>query len=78
MTEIADQFDMSLPGVSKHVGILEGAGLVHRWRDGRTRRCRLQAERMRSATEWIDTQTSFWTATLDALADFVESETASP
>ena len=37
MTEIAAQFDMSLPGVSKHVKVLEDAGLVHRWRSGRAR-----------------------------------------
>ena len=74
MSEIANQFDMSLPGVSKHVGVLEDAGLVHRWRAGRTRRCRLQVERMVSANEWIDAQTKFWHDSLESFANFVEGQ----
>jgi DNA-binding transcriptional ArsR family regulator len=74
MSQIADQFDMSLPGVSKHVGVLEDAGLVHRWRSGRSRRCRLEVERLMAANSWIDAQTTFWTDTLEALAEFVENE----
>jgi DNA-binding transcriptional ArsR family regulator len=73
MTQIADRFDMSLPGVSKHVGVLEDAGLVDRWRSGRTRRCRLRPERMVTANEWMDAQTQFWNRSLDALAEFVEN-----
>jgi DNA-binding transcriptional ArsR family regulator len=73
VSQIAVRFDMSLPGVSKHVAVLEDAGLVDRWRSGRTRRCRLRPERMATANEWIDAQTQFWIASLDALADFVEN-----
>lgn len=72
MTEIADRFDMTLPGVSKHVTVLERAGLVDRWRAGRTRHCRLRPEPMNAANAWIESQTRFWTETLDALADFLE------
>lgn len=74
MTEIAAQFNMSLPGVSKHVKVLEDAGLVHRWRSGRARRCRLEVERMNAAREWLTAQTQFWTESLAALADFVEDD----
>jgi DNA-binding transcriptional ArsR family regulator len=74
MTQIASQFDMTLPGVSKHVGVLEDAGLVHRWRSGRTRRCRLEVERMLAANAWVDAQTRFWTETLEGLAAFIENE----
>lgn len=74
MTQIASQFDMSMPGVSKHVTVLEDAGLVHRWRTGRSRRCRLQVDRMQAANAWIAEQTRFWEDTLDALAEFVEQE----
>jgi DNA-binding transcriptional ArsR family regulator len=74
MSEIADQFDMSLPGVSKHVGVLEDAGLVHRWRSGRSRRCRLEVERLARANSWIEVQTRFWNETLESLADFLENE----
>ncbi len=73
MTEIADQFHMTLPGVSKHVAVLEHAGLVARWRSGRTRRCRLRVENMQSAGDWLTEQTGFWNETLDALAAFVET-----
>ena len=72
MTQIANQFDMSLPGVSKHVGVLEDAGLVRRWRVGRARRCRLETENLAAASEWIATQTEFWSESLEALAAFVE------
>lgn len=72
MSQIAMQFDMSLPGVSKHVSVLEDAGLVDRWRTGRSRRCRLLPEPMASANAWIEAQTQFWNNALDSLADFVE------
>lgn len=74
MSEIASRFDMSLPGVSKHVTVLEDAGLVHRWRSGRTRRYRLRVDRLRAADAWIREGTEFWENTLDALADFVEGD----
>jgi DNA-binding transcriptional ArsR family regulator len=75
MSEIASQFDMSLPGVSKHVSVLEEAGIVRRWRSGRSRRCRLEVDRMEAANEWLLTRTTFWEDTLDALARFVEEDT---
>lgn len=78
MTEIAAQFDMSLPGVSKHVKVLEDAGMVHRWRSGRARRCRLRVERMNAANAWLTAQTQFWTDSLAALADFVEDDPTAP
>ncbi len=76
MSEIASRFDMSLPGVSKHVSVLEEAGLVHRWRSGRTRRCALRVERLRAADAWIREGTEFWDDTLAALADYVEADDA--
>jgi DNA-binding transcriptional ArsR family regulator len=77
VSQIADQFDMSLPGVSKHLGVLEHAGLVTRWRTGKSRRCRLEVDRMKIANAWITDQTRFWVDTLDALATFVEDESTS-
>ncbi len=74
MSEIASQFDMTLPGVSKHVSVLEDAGLVHRWRSGRTRLCALRVDRLRAADAWIREGTEFWESTLEALANFVEDE----
>ena len=74
MTEIASQYEMSLPGVSKHVSVLEEAGIVHRWRSGRSRRCRLEVERMETANSWLEANTAFWIDTLANLAQFVEEE----
>lgn len=78
MGEIASRFDMSLPGVSKHVSVLEEAGIVHRWRSGRTRRCRLDTARMETANTWLQERTAFWTETLDNFANFIEDEELSP
>jgi DNA-binding transcriptional ArsR family regulator len=76
ISEIASQFDMSLPGVSKHVSVLEEAGLVDRWRSGRTRRCTLRVERLRAADAWIREGTEFWDKTLEALAAYIEADDA--
>ncbi len=72
--ELAEPFAMSLPAVSKHVRVLERAGLVKRTIDGRIHRCALEAKRLREATAWIDRYTLLWTETLDALANFVENK----
>ena len=71
--ELAEPFAMSLPAVSKHVRVLERAGLVRRVVDGRTHRCSLDHRRLRAATAWIARYTAFWDGTLDALARFVEA-----
>jgi DNA-binding transcriptional ArsR family regulator len=68
--ELAEPFDMSLPAVSKHLTVLERAGLVERVKEGRTRRCRLVDEPMREALEWIASYGRFWEGQLDALERF--------
>jgi DNA-binding transcriptional ArsR family regulator len=65
--ELAEPFDISLPAISKHLTVLEDAGLVVRTKEGRTRRCRLVDESMREALEWIATYGSFWEGQLDSL-----------
>jgi DNA-binding transcriptional ArsR family regulator len=69
--ELAEPFDMSLPAVSKHLTVLERAGLVVRTKDGRIRHCRLIEEPMRDAFEWIGTYGSFWEGKLDSLGRFL-------
>lgn len=69
--ELAEPFDMSLPAISKHLTVLEHAGLVERSKEGRTRRCRLVAEPMRGALEWIATYGAFWEGQLDSLERFL-------
>jgi DNA-binding transcriptional ArsR family regulator len=65
--ELAEPFDMSLPAISKHLTVLEDAGLLVRAKEGRTRRCRLVEEPMRDALEWIANYGSFWEGQLDSL-----------
>jgi DNA-binding transcriptional ArsR family regulator len=72
--ELAEPFAMSLPAVSKHVRVLERAGLVKRAIDGRIHRCSLERRRLRDANAWIERYTEMWQSTLDSLAWFVEDD----
>jgi len=69
--ELAEPFDMSLPAISKHLTVLERAGLVERTKEGRTRRCRLVDEPMREVLEWIASYGHFWEGQLDSLERFL-------
>ena len=72
--ELAAPFDMSLPAVSKHLKVLEGAGLIERRRDGRTHYCRVNAAPLRDADEWLARYRAFWEGSLDSLAQFLEAD----
>ena len=72
LSELAEPFDLTMPGLSKHVKVLEQAGIVHKWREGRSRHCRLVPERLKAADEWIQTQAQFWNDRLDGLQQFLE------
>jgi DNA-binding transcriptional ArsR family regulator len=74
VTEIAEPLPMSLPAVSKHLVILERAGLLRRERDGRFHHIHLEAGPLETARELIDRYRVFWEGTLDELARFVEEE----
>jgi len=71
--ELAEPFAMSLPAVSKHVRVLERAGLVERTIAGRVHTCALAGEPMRDAVVWLDRYRAFWDDTLASLAEFVET-----
>jgi DNA-binding transcriptional ArsR family regulator len=70
--KLAQPFRMSRPAVSKHLRVLERAGLVRRTREGRVNRCRLDATAMQEAAEWVERYREFWTGQLDALATYLE------
>lgn len=70
--ELAEPFEMSLPAISKHLGVLENAGLLRRERRGRERRCRLRAEPLKDAGDWIEQYRRFWDGAFDRLADYLE------
>jgi DNA-binding transcriptional ArsR family regulator len=70
--ELARPFRVSRPAISKHLRVLERAGLVQRAREGRISRCELDAGAMREAAEWVDRYRAFWEGRLDALSRFIE------
>jgi DNA-binding transcriptional ArsR family regulator len=65
--ELAAPHAMSFAGAAKHVGVLERAGLVERRKAGRQQLCRLKADRLREADEWLRQWERFWMSTLDRL-----------
>jgi DNA-binding transcriptional ArsR family regulator len=73
VTELAQPFDVSLPAVAKHVRVLERAGLLTHRKTGRVRRCRIVVDRLKLASDWLDSYRDFWTTRLEALADHLES-----
>ena len=58
--ELAEPFDMSQPAISKHLKVLESAGLISRSRDAQRRPCRLEAKPLEEATEWLENYRRFW------------------
>lgn len=68
VNELAAPFDISLPAISKHLKVLERAGLISRGRNGQFRPCRLEAERLDGATDWIEQNRQVWTDRFDKLA----------
>ncbi len=76
VTELAEPFDMSLPAISKHLTVLEKAGLLHRHKDGRIRRCELNAGPLETASDWISFYKQFWSNQLDSLSDYLERNKA--
>lgn len=71
--DLAAPHAMSLPAVSKHLKVLERAGLVARRKDGRVHHCRLEPAPLLDAVAWIESHRRFWEARLDALDDYLNS-----
>ena len=76
VTALAEPFDVSLPAISKQLRVLERAGLLTQEKDGRVRRCRLEALPMKEAVEWIAQYQRFWENQLESLADFLEESSS--
>lgn len=70
--DLARPFDMSLPAISRHLKVLENAGLIERRVEAQYRRCRLVPEGLRDAADWIEHYRQFWESQLDQLAKFLE------
>src|ERR1700685_3933028 len=73
ITELAKPFAMSLPALSRHIRVLESAGLIERTIDGRVHECSLNATPLKSAEAGISHYTPFWEGILDSLAQHVET-----
>ena len=72
VSELAKPFKMSLPAVSKHLKVLERAGLIERSREAQWRPCRLKPQRLKAASEWLDGYRQFWEQSLDRLEDYLQ------
>lgn len=75
VSELAKPHDMGLPAISKHIGVLEAAGLVRRWRDGRVHKCRLEPGALEGAEGWIRSTRLQWERMLDRLESMFEEDT---
>src|SRR5882724_10722742 len=71
VTELAEPFAMSLPAVSKHLKVLERAGLIARSREAQWRPCRLEAGPLKDAAEWLEHYRRFWEQSFDRLDDYL-------
>jgi DNA-binding transcriptional ArsR family regulator len=69
--ELAEPFDMSLPAVSKHLKVLEQAGLITRGREAQWRPCRLDVSPLKEAADWIDQYRQHWDESYDRLAELL-------
>jgi DNA-binding transcriptional ArsR family regulator len=72
VTELAEPFDMSLPAVSKHLKVLEHAGLITRGRSAQWRPCQLHAVPLKEVADWVERYRHFWTESFDRLDDYLQ------
>jgi DNA-binding transcriptional ArsR family regulator len=71
VTELAEPFEMSLPAISKHLKVLERAGLIVRGREAQWRPCQLNAEALKDVDDWLEQYRQFWEESLDRLDDYL-------
>ena len=71
VTELAAPFQMSLPGVSKHLKVLESVGLISKSRDAQWRPCRLEGKPLRDVADWMNTYRRFWDESLERLDGYL-------
>ncbi|WP_370949128.1 ArsR/SmtB family transcription factor [Amycolatopsis sp. cg5] len=73
VTELAEPFEMSLPAISKHLKVLERAGLITRGREAQWRPCRLEAGPLGAAADWLERYRMFWDSSFDRLDDHLRA-----
>lgn len=72
VTELAEPFEMTLPAITKHLKVLERAGLITRGREAQWRPCKLEAAPLKGAAEWVEQYREFWEASLDPLENYLQ------
>ena len=72
VTQLAEPFEMSMPAVSKHLKVLERAGLIARGREAQWRPCRLEAAPLKEAADWVEEYRRFWEQSFDRLDDYLQ------
>jgi DNA-binding transcriptional ArsR family regulator len=72
VTELAEPYDMSLAAVSKHLKVLEGAGLISRGREAQWRPCHLEAESLQAVADWLEDYRRFWDRSFESLNDYLK------
>ena len=72
VTELAEPFEMTMPAISKHLRVLERAGLIARGRDAQRRPCRLEPAPLKEAAEWAERCRAVWEARLDRLGEYLQ------
>lgn len=78
VTELAEPFAMSMPAISKHLKVLEHAGLIARGRDAQWRPCRLEAGPLRDIADWVEPYRRFWQGRFDRLDAYLRAAQAKP
>ena len=76
VNELAEPFEITLPAISRHLKVLEKAGLIERTRDAQFRPCRLQAAPLRDAADWIDYYRQYWEESFDHLDAYLKTVTS--
>jgi len=72
VNDLAEPFEISLPAVSRHLKVLEGAGLISRGREAQWRPCRLEPKRLKAVDDWLSVYRRFWEQSLDRMAAYLE------
>ena len=72
VTELAEPFDMSMPAISKHLKVLERAGLIARGREAQWRPCRLEAKPLKDVANWVEHYRKFWDESFDRLDAYLK------
>lgn len=77
VTQLAQPFEMSMPAISKHLKVLEHAGLIARSREAQWRPCRLEASPLKDVADWVEDYRQFWEQSFDRLEDYLRELQAS-